>query len=156
MKVAERVNAPTAVAAVLLAVAAVVLLVRLPGAFGSFDDRASFYGGRSPLGRNTAAADGLAIDNEFVSQALTLVPQGATFAVALPPSQAVAQQYGIPPVTLAALAPYMQDLLLPRREVDPGHAQYLLCYACNTDPYDPHMQRLWQSPKGYVIGRLTR
>lgn len=144
-------------AALLLAVAAVTLLVRLPGAFRSFDDRAGFYASRTPLERETAAADGLDIDNEFVDEVLKLVPPGATFGVAVPPSLDVAQQqYGIAPVTVEALPAYMQDLLLPRREVDPAKADYLLCYACDTAPFDSRMTRLWTSPKGFVIGRLRR
>lgn len=145
----------TLVVALLAAAAAVALLVRLPGAIHDFDASASSNDSRDAASRLIAGADGLAIDNDFALAAVRLVPAGSTFVVEQPPNEQEAKPYGIVPTTLAALQPYMQNLLLPARMVaDPRKAQYLLCYACNTDPFDPHMTRLWQSPKGYVIGRL--
>jgi hypothetical protein len=151
------VRSPWVIAVALLALAATAaLLVRLPSAVHDFDSRASFNDRIPPDVRVIAGADGLAIDNEFALEAIKLVPPNSTFTVLMPPNAAQAKPYGIVPTTLGALPPYMQNLLLPARMVDPAHAQYLLCYACNTDPFDPHMTRLWQSPKGYVIGRLNR
>jgi hypothetical protein len=142
----------------LLAIAATgALLVRLPAAAHSFDTQAAFNDRQPPEIRTIAGADGLAIDNEFLLEAIKLVPPHSTFAVEMPATAAEAKPYGIVPTTLAALRPYLQNLLLPSRMVsDPSKAQYLLCYACNTDPFDPRMTRLWQSPKGFVIGRLRR
>lgn len=145
-----------AAALALLAIALVTLVVRLPSAVHSLLDRADRSSALTPLDRETAAADPLGIDNTFVLEALQLVPAGKTFAVATPATDAIASTYGIQPVTRDALPGYMQDLMLPRREVDPARADYLLCYACDTAPFDPRMTRLWQSDKGYVIGRLRR
>jgi len=137
------------------ALAAVLFLVRVPFAIVKIDHRASFNGRQSSLSRTIQGADGLAIDNTFAEQALALLPARAPYTVALPQSQQVADQYHISPTTMNALPLYMQFLLLPRREVDAAQARYVLCYACNTDPFDKRgMKRLWTDPKGYVIGEL--
>jgi len=137
------------------AVATLVFLVRLPAAFDNFSTRASFNAKQSAIGRTLQGSDGLGIQNEFAIQALTLLPRNATYVVEQPSSEAVARQYGIVPTTLLALRGYMRFLLLPRREAAPDRAQYLLCYACDTDPYDKRgMKRLWSDPHGYLIGRL--
>lgn len=152
---AARIRRGLALAVTAAAVAAV--LVRLPGVFHTLDSRASFNAKESPIGRTIQAADGLAIDDQFAVEALTLLPRNATFAVEQPATLHLAQQYGIPPTTLLALEGYMRFLLLPRREVPAARAEYVLCYACNTDPFDKRgMKRLWTDPHGYVIGRLPR
>jgi len=136
-------------------VAATLFLVRLPFAVVKIDHRASFNGRESAATRTIQGADGLAIDNTFAEQALTLLPSRAAYVVAMPQSQQVANQYHIPPTTMNALPLYMQFLLLPRRQVDAAHARYVLCYACDTDPFDRRgMKRLWTDPQGYVIGEL--
>lgn len=144
-----------AAAAITLA-ALVVALVRLPGAVSSFDERATFNAHQSSIGRTIAASDALEISNDFLVHALALVPTNAAFALLQPPNGKAAAVYGISPTTLAALHPYVEYLMLPRRLVTPDKAQYLLCYACNTDPYDSRMQRLWVDPDGFVIGKLER
>src|SRR5439155_53200 len=117
---------------------------------------ASFNARETPSGRLIQGADALAIQNEFLIQALSLVPPHATYVVEQPVSEQVARTYGIPRTPLLALRGYVRFLLLPRREARPARAQYLLCYACDTDPFDKRgMQRLLSDPKGLVIGRLN-
>jgi hypothetical protein len=144
-----------------LAVALVVVVVvawiaRLPNAFRSFDDRAAVNDEQSALGRAIAGADAEEIDNTFLTQALALVPRNASYAIVRPQSLQVASTYGISAPTYNALYPFVLNALLPRRQVDPSRARYILCYACDTDPYDPHMKRLWQNGKGLVIGELKQ
>jgi hypothetical protein len=141
------------VAAVTLA-ALVVALVRLPAATRLFDDRAQVNSDQTATERLIAGADGVDIDNEFLIRAMALVPAGATYVLGMPDSEEVAAQYGIVPTTLLALRGYVRFLMLPRREADPAIADYLLCYACDTAPFDPRMHRLWTDPKGFVIGKL--
>jgi hypothetical protein len=143
------------VAVVVTIVAATAAIVRLPAALESFGDRAHLNAGQSRVGREIAGADAENIDNMFLVEALQLVPRNSSYAIVLPQSLAVAKTYGIVPATYHALPGFVQNVLLPRRQVDPGKAQYLLCYACDTDPYDRRMQRLWQDPHGLVIGKLT-
>jgi hypothetical protein len=144
-----------ALAVAFVAAAAVVFLVRLPATFDDLDSRASVNAKQSPIGRTIQAADGLGIEDQFAVEALMLLPQHATYVVAEPSSPKAAQTYGISPTTLLALDGYMRFLLLPRREVSPSSAQYLLCYACDTDPFDKRgLKRLWTDPHGFVIGRI--
>jgi len=143
-------------AVALAAVATVAFLIRVPATLEDLHRRASFNDRETPSGRLIQGADGLAIQNEFLIQALSLVPPHATYVVEQPVSEQVARTYGIPRTTLLALRGYVRFLLLPRREARPARAQYLLCYACDTDPFDKRgMQRLWSDPKGLVIGRLN-
>jgi hypothetical protein len=145
----------SALGIVLVLAAAVCVLVRLPGAIGSFADRVSYNASRSLYARETAAADQTGVDNQFVAHAIELVPADARFVVLLPQSQAVAaKSYGIGTIAYNALPGLMQSLLLPRREVAPDLARYILCYACDTAPYDARWHRLWEDGRGHVIGRL--
>jgi hypothetical protein len=144
------------VAVALVVAAAVVLVIRLPGAFRSFDQRATANNGQSEIGRQIAGADAEDIDNEFLVQALQLLPQDATYAILLPQTPQIAATYHISEPTYNALPGFVLNALLPRRQVDANAARYILCYACNTDPYDPRMKRLWQNDQGLVIGELTR
>src|SRR5205814_1859696 len=137
----------------LVALAAIVFLVRLPAAIGDLDNRATVNDRQSTIGRTIQAADGLAISNDFLVQTLELLPPGATYTLQRAASVEVAQKYGISPTTMQALPDYVRFLLLPRREVAPERADYLLCYACDTSPFDARMKRLWSSPQGFVIGR---
>jgi hypothetical protein len=133
-----------------------VALVRAPSALVHFDHRASFNAERTPAERTIAAADGIGIDNAFLEEALALVPRNAPYAFEEPQSAEIASKdYNIGGTTYLALPGYVQYLLLPRRLVPADRARYVLCYACNTDPFDPHWHRIWQSPsRGFVIGKL--
>jgi hypothetical protein len=136
------------------AVAAIVFLIRLPAALRDFDRRATFNSHQTTLGRSIQGADGVDISNDFLEQALGLLPSNATYVVEQAQTPEIAKTYGIVPTTLQALRDYVRFVLLPRREAPGDQAEYLLCYACNTDPYDPRLRRLWSDPHGLVIGRL--
>lgn len=137
------------------AAAAVLFLVRLPAALTDFQDRAKANDAQTSIGRTIQASDGLGIDNEFVIQALALLPPKATYVLAQPATDELGAAYGISPTTLLALRGYVRFLLLPRREAPPARAEYVLCYACDTDPFDKRgLERLWTDPHGFVIGRL--
>ena len=136
--------------------AAVAALLRLPAAVRSFDDRATANDRIVGVGRQISGADAEDIDNEFLVEALQLLPLHARYAILRSQSPEVAQQYGISAPTYNALPGLVQNVLLPRRQVDPADAEYVLCYACDTDPYDPRMTRLWEDQHGLLIGKLRR
>jgi hypothetical protein len=147
-----------AVAALLLgAVAASSLLIRLPAAFRGMDDQAKKNSGTDAPHRILAAADSLDIDNDFVTAAPSVLPPDASYAVLLPPSPEVAaSSYGIGQITLDGLPGFLQYLLLPRRQVPPDQAQYVLCYACDTDPWDHRTSWLWKNDHAVAIGKVNR
>jgi hypothetical protein len=138
------------------AVAAAVFLVRLPTVIADFDKRATSNAAQSPIGRAIQGSDALEIPNDFLVQALSLVPPSATYVVELPQSLEIAQKYNMSPTTYIALRDYVRFVFLPRREAPPDRAEYLICYACDTDPFDVRMKRLWTDPHGIVIGKLER
>src|SRR4051794_22588761 len=131
---------------VVVVVAATALVIRLPASIRGLDDQATRNAAGGPQGRLLVTADSLDIDNDFVLAALATLPQKATYTVQSPQSAEVAaSSYGIGELTLEALPAYMRFLLLPRREVQPDAAQYVLCYACDTSRWDHHTTWLWQN-----------
>jgi hypothetical protein len=139
----------------LVAIAAIVLAIEVPSALNLFDDTARTNAQRDRPGRLLLAADSLNVDNDFVLAALSTLPQDARYAVLLPPTPEVAQsQYGIDPLTLQGLGAYMEFMLLPRRRVDPDDAQYVLCYACDTGPWDHRTDWLWRNEHAEAIGKV--
>jgi hypothetical protein len=136
--------------------AAAALVVRLPAATRDLDAQATRNARGGDLGRMLAAADSIDVDNDFVAASLTVVPQDASYAVLLPPSPEVAaKSYGIGAITLSGLPGYMQFMLLPRRQVMPEEAQYVLCYACDTSPWDHRTSWLWKNDHGVAIGKVN-
>src|SRR5205807_5828216 len=134
-------------AGLVVAVAFAVLVVRFPAAISSFDHRAAHNEAQTPTDRRIAAADGLDISNDFVVQALRILPPRAPYAVLLAAS-AAAHRYGIVQTTLDALPGYVQFLLLPRRQVDASAAEWLLCYGCDLGSYRSRLAVSWQEDPG--------
>jgi hypothetical protein len=117
-------------AAVVAAVAVLVVLAKLPSTLRALNSTATHNDSYDSFGRNAAAAaDSLSIDTGFVLEADQLVAPGATYTVVRPSAQAVANGT-MSEITYDALSPYMRYVLLPRREVAPRIAQYVLCYGC--------------------------
>jgi hypothetical protein len=145
-----RFASPVGVALIVLCVMALVL--RLPAGWRAFETRIHDNASRDDTGRMLAAADSLNIENDFVVNATSLLPPHATYAVLLPDDAAKA---GIAPVTAQSLAAYMRYQLLPRRQVAPEAASYLLCYACRTDRWDRRTRWLWRNDKAMLVGKVT-
>jgi hypothetical protein len=144
-------------AAVLIVVAAATLLLRLPDTFRQFDGQAAKNAVGGDNGRLLATADSIDVDNDFVLAAVQTLPRNATYTVQLPPNQEVAaSSYGIGAVTLSALVGYMRFILLPRLDVPPDAAQYVLCYACDTAPWDHRTSWLWKNDHAVAIGKVNR
>jgi hypothetical protein len=153
-----RLGGPRFVAGVLCVVAtAAVLVLHVPDTFSWTDSTVHDNAWRSPLRRLVHTGDVNDIPHDFQEAAMTYVPTGSTFAVLPPPSPEIAQSgYGIPPVALVELPYYMQFLLLPSRMVDPSVAQYVLCFACDTDRWDKHTTWLWRNTAGESVGKVDR
>ncbi|MFN2628013.1 MAG: hypothetical protein ABR569_05165 [Gaiellaceae bacterium] len=121
-----------------------------------FDGLAAYAAHRTPLERELAGADSADIDNIFLEKALDIVPRNSTYALLEPASIDVAQRsYKMAALTYLALPGYVRFLLLPRREMPPSSASYILCYFCDTSPFDQRWTRVWESSdRGLVIGLL--
>src|SRR2546425_3871937 len=152
----QRLTLSGAAAALVVAIAFVALVVRFPAALRGFDHRAARNAAQSPVDRLIAAADPLDIDNQFLGHALGLLPEHARYAVARPANVAEASRQGIVPTTFNALPGYVQFLLLPRRQVDPAEADWLLCYGCDLGPFRRRLDLGWRDGNGLAVGKLRR
>ena len=142
----------------LAAVAAAMLLARLPDAFKTFNSSAKAAAGRNELGGALAAADTAGIHDDFVRDAFAYVPEKARFAVVLPPDQAAAEKtYDISAITFLAASPMLEDFLLPRREVPKAtRGTYILCYLCDSPYWDHRTRWLANDHAGGLVGYVYR
>jgi hypothetical protein len=143
------------VVAAIAATAAGILVVRFPTALAGFDRRAATNAAATPLERLIAGADGLDIDNPFLAEALQRLPEDASYALVRSASVADAQRRGIVPTTYNALPGYVQFLLLPRRQVEPRHARWLLCYGCELGAFHD-LDVVWRGAPDLAIARFAR
>lgn len=154
-------------AVTVVVIAAGSLVLRLDRALTGLSATADAQEARAAQGvpPDLVSADLLDIDDDFVRQAEQLLPRDARYAVLLPADTAAAQTtYGVSPVTVQGLPDLMRELLLPRRDVDPGEhvtprvpiGGWVLCYDCDTAPWDHRTQWRWNSNQGIAIGRVYR
>jgi hypothetical protein len=141
-------------AAVAIVVAAAVLaLLRLPGAHRDATSAVAVGFGRADFGGLHMALNWNGIDEQFVEVALENVHAGDRFAVLLPTPGSTA----IGSLTVQALPPLLLDLLLPAREVTtPVRGDYILCYGCDATRWEGRMDLVWSGPGGLEIGKLAR
>ena len=130
-------------------------LLRLPTTLSGLNAQAQKNDAYGAIGRQLAAADSLDVDNGVAEAALQYIPASATFAV-LPPTSAAVKSQAIQPLTLEALFPYFRSFLLPRQEVDPKAAQYVVCYACDPAQAGVPVRWLWSGENSMQIGRVRR
>lgn len=119
----------------LAAVAALMLLARLPGAYSAFHDAAKAAAGRNALGGALATADAIGLNDDFVRDADALVPRGARYAVVLPSDKAAVERSdGVNPITFDGVPALFGNYLLPRRQVKTAaRGTYILCFYCDAD-----------------------
>jgi len=136
--------------AVLVAAAALVTgLVEFPSAFHELQSRAAANAALAPELRPLEGARGVDISSPFMLAASALIPRNETFVVATGPNIQVST-----PITLTALAPFMQTWLLPRRAADPKDAQWLLCYGCDLGQWGRRLDVKYNDGTGAVIARI--
>jgi hypothetical protein len=109
---------------------------------------------RDPLGRIVTSGDILGLPRDMQLEALAVIPKGSDYALLLPETAEKASAYGIAPVTFEVAFAWMRYLLLPDRPVDPSHARYVICFACDTAPWDHRTRWLWKNDEGDSIGRV--
>lgn len=153
---------PTTLAAfvgvALTVAAALVLLVRVPATFHSFNESAAAAAGRNELGGALATADSVGMNDDFVRTAFADIPESGRFVVVLPPDLAKAETtYGVNPTTFAAAPTFFEDFLLPRRvaaRVAPGI--FIVCLYCKSPYWDRRAH--WLSPEngGGIVGLVYR
>jgi peptidoglycan/LPS O-acetylase OafA/YrhL len=107
------------------------------------------------LDRELSTGDAIGFDHMFQLEAVTLIPPDASFAVLGPPSAAAGRRfYGVDRTMFDVLPGYFRELLLPAREVSSPDPDYILCYGCNTTPWDHRTTWLFTNAKGEAIGKV--
>jgi hypothetical protein len=145
-----------AVGVACVAVAAVLFVLRVPHAARSLNHAAGADARySSPLYRELVTGDILDIPYELQAAALQYVPAGATYQLQLAaPGPGALSSYGIQPFVYDVFEPWMRYLLLPSKEVGGDHPQYVICWGCDTGPWDRRTDWLWRNGQGALIGRV--
>jgi hypothetical protein len=145
-----------AIGVVCVLAAAALLILKVPRTIGNLDSsvRGNAYI-TDPIGRSLTEGDMLGISRDLQLQAIAKIPRGSAYAVLLPSDQQLASSgYGIEPVTYETLAPWLNYLLLPSRQVSPKDARYVICWGCDTTPWDHRTTWLFDNDQGVAIGRV--
>jgi hypothetical protein len=146
------------VAGLSLTVAAVVILtLRIQSTVDYMRGTAAAEVGRNDEGGALAAADMVGLNDDFVRAAIHVLPRSARFAALVPDPFQAQKTYGVSPTTIEAVPDLMREVLLPRREVvTPGKGTYIVCYLCDTSPWDRRTHWLWRGSAGGLIGLVYR
>ncbi len=141
--------------ALLVATAAALLVWHVPTTVRSLDAQVGTYGYiHDGLTRQVTTGDALGIPYALQVAALADIPPGARYTLLLPANQQLATVYGISPLAFVTAAAFLEYLLLPAEQVAPSEARYLICWGCDTTPWDQRTDWLWQSDQGQSVGRL--
>lgn len=136
---------PSIAVALVVLCAVVVALARYPGAIRSLNNRAAHNAQQTETDRQLEIADPLHISKPFLLAAIRILPRDSTYAVVTGPDAP-----GATPLTLSALAGYLENLLLPRVRAE--RPQWVLCYGCQAT--DRPRSVAWQRGS-LVIGRAA-
>ena len=142
----------------LAAVAAVMLVGRLPGAYHELQHAAKAAAGRNELGGALAAADSLGLNDDLVRATFAEIPPRSRFAIVLPKDEtAVEQRDSVAAITFAGLPPLLGNYLLPRRLVStPVAGTYIVCFYCDAAAWSGRARWLGPAVGGGRIGYVTR
>jgi hypothetical protein len=108
------------------------------------------------LGRVLTGGASLGVPNGVQVAALSEIPRNSDYAVLLPPTVEAAAAYGINSIAYAVTVPYLQYLLLPARLTTPDQAHFIICWGCDTAPWDHRTTWLWKNDQGQAIGEVRR
>jgi hypothetical protein len=139
-----------------VAVAVVALVWKAPQVFNALNAsvRADSYV-QGQEGRSLTVGDGLGIPYDLQVAALTDIPKGSGYAVLLPPTAQAAAARNIPSLAYGVVPAWLEYLLLPDTPAPPAAGRYLICWGCNTAPWDSRTTWIWQG-QGASIGLVRR
>jgi hypothetical protein len=109
-----------------------------------------------PVGRELTSGDSLGLPRDLQIAAMSDIPKNSDYALLLPPTVAAAATYGINSIAFDVALPWLRYLLLPARPTTPEQAHYVICWGCNTDPWDHRTTWLWRNDQGQAVGRVRR
>jgi hypothetical protein len=138
-----------------LVAVAVVLVVHLPRTVHTMDSAVRFNSYlHTPQDRLLTSGDMQGLPYTLQAEALRLIPPGSDYTVLLPATPEIAAKYGINSITFQTAPPFLRYLLLPSWPVDASQARFVICFGCDTAPWDHRTHWLWSDDRGNAIGRV--
>ena len=98
--------------------------------------------------RSIAPAIYLDISREFVLEAREWLDPDTTYAVLTGPNVQVSND-----LVLGVVPGFMPYALLPRRQVQPAKAEWVLCYGCDRSALPNRVRMVWEG-EGWRLGDL--
>jgi len=142
-----------------VAAAAWLFVIEVPKTVHAINGVVSYDGYvTGPQDRLLTSGDILGISRDLQVQAIANIPPGSSYALLLDDNKSTAQAvYGISTVTAETIGPFLNYLLLPSRPASSIQAgTYLICWGCDTTPWDHRTHWLFTNSHGVAIGRVTR
>ena len=134
--------------AALVAIATLTVLVSYPFVLRDVGDQASTSDALSFSDREIAGGNGIVVDQKAVYAARALIPEDASYHVAVAPDYA-----GGGDLTRDHVASYFRYFLMPRRPVE-GGAAWIVCYGCDVEEYGDRAEILWKADEDISIVRV--
>jgi hypothetical protein len=130
----------------LVTTAVIAVLVVYPRLLDELGDDASRNSALGFADREIAGGNGLAVDQQAVYAARGLIPEDATYHVAVDPDF-----QGGTALTREQVGTFYRYFLLPRREAE--NAPWIVCYGCDLAEYDG-VNVLWADDEGVSIAQV--
>lgn len=134
--------------AFLVAVAVVAVVVRYPDVLRNAGRDAARNSDLSYSDREIAGGNGLVADQNVVYAARGLIPENEHYKVAVDPGFV-----GGSAETVQFVDSFYRYFLMPRRPAE--SAPWLICYACDLEPYGQRARIVWEGADDISIVRLT-
>jgi hypothetical protein len=135
--------------------AGLVLVVHLPRAVHAMNAAVRYDAyAHTAQDRLLTSGDMQGLPFALQAEALQLIPPRSDYAVLLPATPDEAAGYGINSITYQTAVPFLRYLLLPSWPVDASKARYVICFGCDTAPWDHRTRWLWTDGKGNAIGKV--
>ncbi|HJS50222.1 MAG TPA: hypothetical protein VJ745_07840 [Gaiellaceae bacterium] len=134
--------------AFLVAVTVVAVLVRYPTVLRQAGRDAARNSDLSYSDREIAGGNGVVADQNAVYAARGIIPESETYKVVVDPGFQGGSSQTVPFVDS-----YYRYFLVPRRPAEA--AQWLICYACDLEPYGSRAQVVWEGDEDVSIVRIT-
>lgn len=130
-------------------VALAAVIATYPRMFDDLDRDADANSSLSFADREIAGGNGIVADQSAVYAARALIPEKATYHVAVSPGYRGGNE-----LTRDHVASYYRYFLMPRRPVE-GGARWVICYGCDVTDYGPEARVLWRGGEEISILRVA-
>ncbi|MEX2049121.1 MAG: hypothetical protein WEB90_06050 [Gemmatimonadota bacterium] len=130
-----------------VASAAAIGLFRIDEVLGLFDWRSDQNAALAYLER-IHGDDGVVANRQVVEDARALMPEDAAYRVLVGPHLRAANDSAG-----ALISDYLRYLLVPRRQIETGPAEWVFCYGCELSELSEQFEVLSDGGDGTLFGR---